>query len=595
MNKKHILVTVIALFVLSACSQPKQDNTPVDQLNDSNDVTRLNEPTIMYNQLGYLPDSVKHIMVNTQKSLAYVLTDSNGQNIKKGQSSEPTYWSFSGQHLSYINLTDVEAVGRYQLSVYLNHPSDSDPEVISTEITIQPNIYAQALKKTAKAFYFNRASTELLPQHAGVYARPAAHLDDKVFIHKSAASQARPTGTIVSSPKGWYDAGDYNKYGVNGSVALYTMLMAYHDFPVTHKLELNIPESTNTTADFLDEIYWQLDWLLTMQDPNDGGVYHKLSTLRFSKALMPHEANKTRYMVAKSLGATLDFSATLAYAAIALKQVDADKALAYQNAAEYAWQWALNHPDARYVQPEEMNTGMYIYDSEDFKDEWFWAATELAILTNKTEYWQEVETYSTAQMVIPSWDYVAPFAWIRLAEQNINTAWQSRALTEVTTTADKLVQQYKTSGLKTSMGTYVNQTMPINNDFVWGSNGVASNHVLVLSKAHQLNNNPEYKNAMQGTLDYLFGKNPTGYSYVTGLGKKTPLFIHHRQSEADDISAPIPGLLAGGPHSGQQDECKGYPSKLPALSYTDEWCSYATNEVAINWNAPLVYVLSAFN
>jgi len=32
---------------------------------------------------------------------------------------------------------------------------------------------------------------------------------------------------------------------------------------------------------------------------------------------------------------------------------------------------------------------------------------------------------------------------------------------------------------------------------------------------------------------------------------------------------------------------------LPALSWIDHDCSYASNEIAINWNAPLVYVAAA--
>lgn len=66
---------------------------------------------------------------------------------------------------------------------------------------------------------------------------------------------------------------------------------------------------------------------------------------------------------------------------------------------------------------------------------------------------------------------------------------------------------------------------------------------------------------------------------------------HHRPSQADDILEPIPGFLIGGPHSGQQDLCE-YDSSLPAISYLDDWCSYSTNEVTINWNAPLVYGLA---
>jgi endoglucanase len=86
-------------------------------------------------------------------------------------------------------------------------------------------------------------------------------------------------------------------------------------------------------------------------------------------------------------------------------------------------------------------------------------------------------------------------------------------------------------------------------------------------------------------------------SFVTGFGTVSPLHPHHRPSEADGIAAPVPGWLVGGPNPGQQDR-KGcgtasYRSALPALSYLDDMCSYASNEVAINWNAPLVYVAAA--
>src|SRR5690606_13079843 len=45
---------------------------------------------------------------------------------------------------------------------------------------------------------------------------------------------------------------------------------------------------------------------------------------------------------------------------------------------------------------------------------------------------------------------------------------------------------------------------------------------------------------------------------------------------------------------GQEDGCN-YPSKLPARSYTDDWCSFASNEVAINWNAPLVFLAAGLD
>ena len=68
---------------------------------------------------------------------------------------------------------------------------------------------------------------------------------------------------------------------------------------------------------------------------------------------------------------------------------------------------------------------------------------------------------------------------------------------------------------------------------------------------------------------------------------------------------PVPGMLVGGPHLGKQDidldgsqhwKCPNYASAdKPALAYLDDRCSYATNEVAINWNAPFAFLAAALD
>ncbi len=68
------------------------------------------------------------------------------------------------------------------------------------------------------------------------------------------------------------------------------------------------------------------------------------------------------------------------------------------------------------------------------------------------------------------------------------------------------------------------------------------------------------------------------------------MHIHHRVSGSDGIAEPVPGFLVGGPNPGQQDRLKTYPSSMPALSYLDDERSFASNEICINWNAPLVYL-----
>jgi endoglucanase len=130
------------------------------------------------------------------------------------------------------------------------------------------------------------------------------------------------------------------------------------------------------------------------------------------------------------------------------------------------------------------------------------------------------------------------------------------------------------------------------NDFVWGSNAVAANQGILMLQAYRITKDKKYFNAALSNQDYILGRNATGYSFVTGFGMKTPMHIHHRPSEADGIVDPVPGLLAGGPNPGMQDKCV-YVSSIADEAYTDDVCSYASNEVAINWNAPLVYLSGA--
>ena len=92
-------------------------------------------------------------------------------------------------------------------------------------------------------------------------------------------------------------------------------------------------------------------------------------------------------------------------------------------------------------------------------------------------------------------------------------------------------------------------------------------------------------------MDYLLGRNPLAFSYVSGYGTHALRNPHHRvwahQKDPKLPEAP-PGAVSGGPNSTLQDP---YIRKLgmsgcpPETCYVDNVESYSTNEVAINWNA----------
>lgn len=131
--------------------------------------------------------------------------------------------------------------------------------------------------------------------------------------------------------------------------------------------------------------------------------------------------------------------------------------------------------------------------------------------------------------------------------------------------------------------------------FLWGclAEGCA-NQATSLVCAYLLTGEKSYLTNAYRNMDYILGKNATGYCYVTGFGMKSPLYPHHRLSASDDIEAPLPGFLVGGPNPGQQDGVP-YPSNLPDESYADVEGSYASNEIAINWSAALVALVSSLD
>ena len=133
--------------------------------------------------------------------------------------------------------------------------------------------------------------------------------------------------------------------------------------------------------------------------------------------------------------------------------------------------------------------------------------------------------------------------------------------------------------------------------FAWGSNSDVANQAMLKLIAMKLTGDAGYLPSVQGDVDYILGRNATGYCFVTGFGHLSPMNIHHRPSGADGVAEPVPGFLVGGPNISVLNDCfpKVKRSEFPAASYTDSECSYSTNEICINWNAPLVFVLGAMD
>ncbi|MCF0060313.1 glycoside hydrolase family 9 protein [Dyadobacter chenwenxiniae] len=547
---------------------------------------------IRLNQIGFYPNAQKIAIVLSEKQTPFELKDVlTGKTVFKGRLSEPRTNQHSGKISRIADFSSIRKAGKYFVEVQSLGKS--------APFEIKERVYKEVAAASLKGFYYQRVSIDLPEKFAGKWARPAGHPDNKVLIHASAVSESRPENAVISSSKGWYDAGDYNKYIVNSGITMGTLLSLYEDYPsFCENFMTNIPESNNGVPDVLDEALWNLRWMLTMQDPADGGVYHKLTNPRFDGMVMPDAAKNPRYVVQKGTAATLDFVAVMAQSARIFKNFEnkfpglSDSCV---TAAVKGWEWAKKNPAVLYNQ-DEMNkkfdpdvvTGAY--GDRDVKDEWVWAAAEMYALTKKPDYLKDIDFQAGQAMPLPTWSQVRTLGYytlIRFAEEiKADPALTKSLEKNIISFADNLLTDLEKQPYHTVMGKTAK-------DYSWGSSSVAANQGIALLYAFKLTKNPRYTQAAQGNLDYLLGRNATGYCFLTGFGSKRVMHPHHRPSVADGIADPVPGLLSGGPNPAQQDKCTTYTSKFADESFTDDDCSYASNEIAINWNAPMVYLSAA--
>ena len=572
---KRFLFPVLAIMVMS-----------VDVFAQEN----LSE-AIRLNQIGYYPRAAKIAAVtNEAYTDFYVASPDLKKKYFSGKLSDVKQSTFSPAKTRIADFSAFRMPGKFVVVI---------PGIgYSHSFEIKPRVHEAIAKASVKGFYYQRFSMPLTEQYAGKWHRPASPSHKDVIIHASAATVRRPAGTVISSPRGWIDAGDYNKYIVNSGITTATMLSAYEDFPQYYDtLKLNIPESTNSIPDLLDEILWNLRWMLTMQDPNDGGVYHKCTNAKFDPMVMPHQAVTPRYVVQKSTAAALNLTAVAAQASRVFKKFErqfpglADSCLA---ASIAAFKWAQQNPEVVYDQ-SKMNAGFDpdistgAYGDRNFSDEFYWAASELYATTGDMQF-ANTNLLADGEMLIPSWNQVRLLGYYTLMRSEKQLPENGQLLVaeikkRILQKADEMIRDVGSRTYQTVMGSSPK-------DFVWGSNAVAANEGILLLNAYQISSDKKYLDHALTNLDYILGRNATGYSFLTGYGDKTPMHIHHRPSEADGISDPVPGLLAGGPNPGMQDKCR-YLSSVADEAFTDDVCSYASNEIAINWNAPLVYLTGA--
>jgi endoglucanase len=277
-------------------------------------------------------------------------------------------------------------------------------------------------------------------------------------------------------------------------------------------------------------------------------------------------------------------------------------------AAQRAYSAALAHP--KQFAPASDSLGGGPYDDQDLGDEFYWAAAELLVTTGEAKYREPLRAWTgpTVPTVLGgsagdagqhgtlTWQNVVAAGAISLAFAPASIGEErTRARTEITKAADDLVALRAHEGYGLPFAPGQGPSYP------WGSNSFVLNNALVLGLAYDITHDRKYLNAVAGAMDYLLGNNPLDQSYITGYGARPLEHPHHRffsHQLRKDRPEPPPGLVSGGPNSSLQDplaRSAGLVGRPPQRCFIDHIESYSTNEVAINWNAPLAWVAAFLN
>jgi endoglucanase len=563
-------------------------------------------PSVRVNQLGYLPRSVKiGVAESGEKTpLDWQVLDAGGNVVSHGKTEVRGEDKDSGDEVHLADFSGLTTPGRgYHLLV------DGDE---SYQFDIDPRIYRRLEKSSLNFFYQMRSGTPIEIPWAGAWpwTHGPGHLSD------ANVACVNDCGYTLNVLGGWYDAGDHGKYVVNGGIAAWTLLNLYErahylgNVSLLSDGSLDIPENENGVPDVLDEARWEVEFLLRMQVPQghdkSGMVHHKIHDSTWTTlGRVPPETWKERYLHAPSTAATLNLAAVAAQASRIFRDFDPAFAERCRLAAIRAWNAAQKFP-ALYA-PQYDNIGGGPYDDGDVSDEFYWAASELFITLESPELLEFLRS-SPHHGTFPSstghehvkhytsmtWQATAGLGSISLAivPGALPDASEVGALRQrIVEAADGYLQVISAQGYRVPI------RVGDNGHYPWGSNSLVANNAVVLALAYDFTHEEKYLRGAVAGADYLLGRNPLAFSYVSGFGENALQNPHHRfwaHQKKSSFPHPPPGALAGGPNSRLQDPTSnrlgGCPPQRCYVDHVDAW---SVNEVAINWNAPLAW-LAAF-
>lgn len=554
----------------------------------------MRKRSIMINQIGYLPEQTKIAFFKTGEigKAFSVINVENNQIAYIGKIREGEYSEIADEEVAIGDFSKLTELGSYEIM-------NSNKER-SYSFKIGKDVYSNVFKDSMRFFYLQHCGEEIKEEFGDRWAHPACH-----------ASLATIYGSTqkIDVSGGWHDAGDYGRYILATAKAVADLFLAYEANPKAFKRDFNVPRKENNIPYILEEVKGQLIWMLKMQEPISGGVYHKVTCAHFpSYEAMPQEEVNELIVCPISTMATATFAAVMAMAWEVYSKLEGDFAERCLKAARRGWKYLEETPEEGFKNPKGITTGEYGGDTD--LDERYWAAAQLFKATGEEKYARVAEKYvrmdeiwkanegeirEKSQSSLDKKKLSFTYGWkgtgaygdlaylhTLTGDEEVKALIKERIIKR----ADYILLSAKEDGYRIYGAEQI---------YIWGSNMQMLMLALYLRDAYEIKGELEYLEQARRYVDYCFGANPLNLSYVTGYGSEYARYPHHRPSIAQKKT--IPGMLVGGPNIGLADPIalERLQEAPAAKCYVDHYESFGTNEVDIYWNSMLVCALARLN
>ena len=245
------------------------------------------------------------------------------------------------------------------------------------------------------------------------------------------------------------------------------------------------------------------------------------------------------------------------------------------------------------------------YPATDFYDELFYAANWMYMATGDQKYLDECEKDFIPEFPLEQQSSTRKFTWGFCWDDHSQAA---ALLYAINTGKEEWIEQvhrhleYWTTGYEGKQVGYTPDGMAWL--FQWGATRHAANtaFLAIIAADKLFKDNDElynkYKTFAKTQMDYFFGNNKLGLSYVLGMGEKNPKTVHHRGASGihDDSWTALGTDASDGNHQTEYAHIlygalEGGPNKDG--SFNDKVSAYENTEVAIDYNAGYTAALCA--